>query len=530
VSLRGRLSTRILVSQVVILFVTMCIGFALYSWLTSKQLGQQYQQRALSVAQAVATMPEVQQALLTNDISPTSQVQALTRRIQHSTGATFIVVINPTGVRLTHPLPELIGQHITEPVHVMNGQTYVDVDPGSLGPSADGFAPVFGPDGRLLGEVSAGIQEKEVSGAFDQQLLVIGLFTVLTLGFGASAALVLARQLKRITFGLELHEIARLLQEREAMLHSIREGVITFDEGGNVTLINDEARRLIGARTEALGRTLDELTLDDRLREVLSGEHPGADRLVLTDEHSLVVNRMSVRLGGRPLGAVVTLRDRTELDELLQELTSTRGLTDALRAQQHEFANRMHTVSGLLELGRADEALAFLAETTGAVDGFAESVSRRIGHPVVAALIVAKATVATERAVTLLLSELSFMSERLPGPAAVQGIVTILGNLIDNAIDAASLGRSPAHVTVRLVQTERELTIRVSDTGPGIPAGSIPSIFREGFSTKESVAGVGRGIGLSLVRRETRRLGGHIDVSEGAGSVFTVVLPIAVTS
>jgi two-component system CitB family sensor kinase len=190
----------------------------------------------------------------------------------------------------------------------------------------------------------------------------------------------------------------------------------------------------------------------------------------------------------------------------------------------------MHTVSGLLELGRADEALSFLAETTGAVDGFAESVSRRIGHPVVAALIVAKATVATERAVTLLLSELSFMPERLPGPPVVQGIVTILGNLIDNAIDAASLGRSPAHVTVRLVQTERELTIRVSDTGPGIPAGSIPSIFREGFSTKESVAGVGRGIGLSLVRRESRRMGGHIDVSEGAGSVFTVVLPIAVTS
>jgi two-component system CitB family sensor kinase len=190
----------------------------------------------------------------------------------------------------------------------------------------------------------------------------------------------------------------------------------------------------------------------------------------------------------------------------------------------------MHTVSGLLELGRADEALSFLAETTGAADGFAESVSGRIGHPVVAALIVAKATVATERAVTLLLSDLSFMSNQLPGPHVVQSIVTILGNLIDNAIDAASLGRGPAHVTIRLVQTEGELTIRVSDTGPGIPAGASLSIFREGFSTKESVAGVGRGIGLSLVQRETRRMGGRVDVSEGPGSVFTVVLPIAVPS
>ncbi|HEX3782034.1 MAG TPA: sensor histidine kinase [Pseudonocardiaceae bacterium] len=528
-SRRAKLSTRILVSQVVILFLTMCIGFGLYSWLTGGQLARQYQQRALSIAQAVAATPEVRQALLTNDISPTSQVQQLASRIQTSTGATFIVVINPSGVRLTHPLAELIGQRITEPVHTMDGETFTDIDPGKLGPSADGFAPVFDANGRVLGEVSAGIQEEQVHGALNSELLVIGLFTVLTLGLGALGALLLARHLKRITFGLELHEIARLLQEREAMLHGVREGVVTFDLRGNVTLINDEARRLIGVHAEALGHTLHELVPDERLREVLSGEQAGADQLVLTDERSLVVNRMSVRLANRPLGAVATLRDRTEVDELMQELTSSRGLTDALRAQQHEFANRMHTVSGLLELGRADEALSFLAETTGAADEFAESVSARIGHPVVAALILAKSTVATERAVTLLLSESSYLAEHLANSQMAQGIVTILGNLIDNAIDAAGLGPAPAHVTVRLVQTERELTIRVSDTGPGIPAGASLSIFREGFSTKESVAGAGRGIGLALVRRETRRMGGEITVTDGPGPVFTVVLPMLVT-
>ncbi|HWC83018.1 MAG TPA: ATP-binding protein, partial [Pseudonocardiaceae bacterium] len=236
---------------------------------------------------------------------------------------------------------------------------------------------------------------------------------------------------------------------------------------------------------------------------------------------------MAVDLGGRSLGAVVTLRDRTEVDELMQELTSTRGLTDALRAQQHEFANRMHTVAGLLELDRADEALSFLTETSGAAEEFAESVKLRIRQPVVAALIVAKATVAAERAVTLLLSDRSDVPETLLGPQEMQGIVTILGNLIDNAIDAAALGPSPAHVTVRLVRNEDELTIRVSDTGPGIPAGASLSIFREGFSTKESVAGVGRGIGLALVRQVTGRMGGQITVTDGPGPVFTVVLPMA---
>jgi two-component system CitB family sensor kinase len=202
-------------------------------------------------------------------------------------------------------------------------------------------------------------------------------------------------------------------------------------------------------------------------------------------------------------------------------------MTDALRAQQHEFANRMHTVAGLLELGRSDEAMAFLIETSGAVDGFAESVGARIADPVVAALIVAKATVAAERAVTLLLTEDSALTDR---PADAQAVVTILGNLVDNAIEAASRGPAPAHVTVRLRQVGDELTIRVSDTGPGIPPGAASSIFRAGFSTKQDIAGVGRGIGLALVHQVATRLGGRITVTDGPGPVFTVVLPLASTA
>jgi two-component system CitB family sensor kinase len=529
VSRRAKLSTRILISQVVILFITMCIGFGLFVRITSDQLDRQYQLRALSVAQSVAAMPQVRLALLTNDIDPNSDVQALATSVQKTTGANFVVVINMSGVRLTHPLPQLIGVPTGDPVYVASGQPQTEVDPGVLGPSANGKAPVFSANGTVIGEVSAGIQEHQVYGALWQELPVIALYTALALGFGALAALVLARRLKRTTFGLELHEIARLLQEREAMLHGVREGVVTFDTEGRVTLINDEARRLTGLHTAAIGRKLDELLPEGQLRSVLSGELAGPDQLVLTEEHRLVVNRLSVQLAGRALGAVATLRDRTEMDQLVQELTSTRGLTDALRAQQHEFANRMHTVVGLLELGRTAEAMSFLTETTCAVDGFVESVSARIGHPVVAALVVAKATVAAERDVTLLLSELSHVSESFPDPHASQAIVTILGNLIDNAIDAASLGPPPAHVTVRLVQTDDELTIRVSDTGPGIPAGASRSIFRPGFSTKDGLAGTRRGIGLALVDQVTKRMGGRVTVTDGPGPVFTVVLPMRST-
>ncbi len=513
-----------LVSQLVILVVTMCIGLGLYASLTRDQLDEQYQARALSIAQTVAGMPEVRDALLRNDISPNSAVQALAVGLQHADSARFIVVINPAGVRLTHPQPGLIGQRVTEPVVAMDGQSHTGLDPGVLGPSANGKAPVFAATGTVIGEVSAGIKEDQVTGALWHEMPLIALYTVAALAFGAAVALFLARRLKRTTFGLELHEIARLLQEREAMLHGVREGVITFDPSGNVTLVNDEALRLTTMQAGAVGKRLDELLPDGRLRSVLSGEQDGTDQIVLTDDHSLIVNRMAVALAGRPLGAVVTLRDRTEVDQLMRELTSTRGLTDALRAQQHEFANRMHTVAGLLELGRSDEAMAFLIETSGAVDGFAESVGARIADPVVAALIVAKATVAAERAVTLLLTEDSGLTDR---PADPQAVVTILGNLVDNAIEAASRGAAPAHVTVRLRQVGAELTIRVSDTGPGIPPGAGRSIFQAGFSTKHDIAGAGRGIGLALVHQVTTRLGGRISVTDGPGPVFTVVLPLS---
>ena len=198
-----------------------------------------------------------------------------------------------------------------------------------------------------------------------RELPTFGLYGAIAVALGSTAAFLLARRLKRSTFGLELEEIAGLLQDREAMLHGIREGVVAFDPDGRITVVNDEARTLLGLGT-ALGRTLEEVLLDGRLRRALDGTLTGSDISVLTDDHCLVVNRMPVALHGRELGAVVTVRDRTELIGLLRELDSVRGLTDALRAQQHEFTNRMHTVAGLLDIGDHDAAYEYAVETAGA--------------------------------------------------------------------------------------------------------------------------------------------------------------------
>src|SRR5882757_7760096 len=237
-----KLSTSILISQVAILVVTVSIGFALYAKLSSDQLRNQYEQHALAVAQSVAALPQVQKAVLAG-ADPGGEAGAVAEQVRRSTNALYVVVITRDGVRLSHPNPALVGRRIEEPVAVLNGRPSVGVDPGSLGASANGKAPVFGPAGAVVGEVSAGISMVAVTSEFWGEVLPpVALYTALALVLGAIGSLLLARRLKRSTFGLELHEIASLLREREAMLHGVREGVVTFDPEGRVTLVNDEAR------------------------------------------------------------------------------------------------------------------------------------------------------------------------------------------------------------------------------------------------------------------------------------------------
>ena len=518
-----KLSSQIFVGQLAILATTVLLGFALFAHQERAQLDSQFEQRAGSIAQTVAGIPEVGACLETEGGACGDSIQQIATRVQNETGASYVVVIDMDRVRHSHPDPTQIGQKVSEPIVTMDRKTHVGTDDGSTGPSANAKAPLYGPDGVMVGEVSVGLREDKVSAALGSELPAYAVWFAVALAVGAAASWLLARRLKRRTFGLELDEIAKLLQEREATLHGIREGVIAFDRSGRVTMINDEARRLLALGTAGIGGRLEDLVAAGRLRDVLSGEVVGQDEVVLTDDYCLTVNRMPVALAGKPHGAVVTLRDRTELSGLLRELDSVRGLTDALRAQQHEFSNRMHTVAGLLELGESDEALCYLTDLRGTQAEFAESVRSRIASPLLVGLILGKAAVASERGIELELTEESWLGE---APDKVQALTTILGNLIDNAFEA--LGEpvaGPGRVVLAVVQDEDGVMVRVSDNGPGIPRGAADSVFADGFTTKPANSSLRRGLGLALVHRLVQRLGGEISVSEGAGAVFTVQLP-----
>jgi two-component system CitB family sensor kinase len=456
-------------------------------------------------------------------------VQTIAERIRTASRASYVVVIDLHGIRHSHPMSALVGRPVAEKIEVLDGGSHVGVDQGVTGRSANGKAALYGPSGAVVGEVSVGIAEKDVLGELWRELPTFGLYAGIATAVGSGAAYLLARRLKRSTFGLELEEIAGLLQDREAMLHGIREGVLAFDPEGRITVINDEARRLLGLGT-GLGSRLEEVLPEGRLLRALDGTLAGVDLTVLTDDHCLAVNRMPVVLHGRELGAVVTVRDRTELVGLLRELDSVRGLTDALRAQQHEFTNRMHTLAGLLDLGEHESAFEYAVESAGADQALAESVRKRIGNALMVGLIVAKTTVAAERGVRIVLGDDSALGEQ---PPHLRRLLTIVGNLLDNAVDAAAGGPSPAggpEVRLSVVEDAAAVTVRVTDSGPGIPPGAVESIFEDGWSTRPDRGTARRGLGLALVHRLVQRHCGTVAVSEGPGAVFTVVLPLPDTA
>jgi len=520
---KGRLSARILTNQLAILTLTGAIGFALFAFAQRAEIDRAYEERAVDIAQTTAAEPQIRQAMAHG--GGDRIVQTVAERIRKASGASYVVVIDLHGIRHSHPDPALIGEPVGDPIVVLDGRPHMGSDQGATGRSANGKAPLYGPTGTLVGEVSAGIPERDVLGELWRELPTFGLYAAIAVALGSAAAFWLAGRLKRTTFGLELEEIAGLLQDREAMLHGIREGVIAFDPDGRITVVNDEARTLLGLGT-ALGNTLDEVLPDGRLRRALDGTLDGTDLNVLTDDHCLVVNRMPVTLHGRELGAVVTVRDRTELIGLLRELDSVRGLTDALRAQQHEFTNRMHTVAGLLDIGDHDAAYEYAVESAGTEQALTESVRERIGNALLVGLIVAKTTVAAERGVRIELSDDSALGE---DPPHLRRLLTIVGNLLDNAIDAAAGGPPPTggrEVRLVLVEAVDQVMVQVADSGPGIPPGAAEAVFEDGWSTRPDRGTARRGLGLALVHRLAQRHGGTITVSEGPGAVFTVVLPL----
>jgi two-component system CitB family sensor kinase len=527
---RRTISAQILAIQSAVIVVMAVAGFLGVVWYQHGQLVHQYERRALAVAEATAASAPLQEAVEEGD--PHGQVQAMAMAVMHATGVAYVVVTNARGVRYSHPNPALIGTPVyndpeppsTEPFRT--GKPWLGVQHGTLGLTARGKVPLFDDHHHLIGEVSVGLYVQAISRSLVAQLPQLALYMAAALGLGAALSFLLSRRLKRQTFGLELNEIAAMFQEREAILHGIREGLLGIDKRGRVMLANDEAHRLLGLPPEVRGRRVEELFPPGRLRDLLTGATEGTDQPLVVGDRIVVANRMPVRLDHREhVGWVITFQDRTESEKLLRELDTVAGLAEALRAQSHEFSNRLHTVAGLVQLGRYDEAVSFVAALTSARNQLAGLLVEHVEDPVLAALLLGKSSVAAERGVGF---KVVVPGRLAIAPGALQDVLRVLGNLIDNALDATGSNVAASHepfVEVRLRPSGTDLVISVADSGPGVPEGDRELIFEDGWTTKPSRTGARRGLGLALVRETVARRGGLVDVHQEVGAVFSVLLP-----
>ncbi|MFD3523761.1 ATP-binding protein [Streptomyces sp. NPDC058653] len=516
-----RVFSQVLLMQLAVAAGTAVLATGLFLRPLSDQLDDQAMRRALAIAETTASEP-VAKALLASRPSVDGPVQTEAERIRRATGAEYVVIMDRRGVRWSHTDTGQIGRVVsTDPSQAIAGKDVMEIDSGTLGRSARGKVPLRSSSGEIIGAVSVGIAYDSVRTRLLATIPGLLAYAGGALAVGALAAYLISRRLQRQTHDLAFSDISALLAEREAMLHSLREGVIALDGRGRIRLMNDEAQRLLGLGPEATGQPLDMVLGPGRTTDVLAGRVAGDDLLTVSGGRVLIANRMPTDDGG----AVATLRDRTEVERLGRELDATRGLIDALRAQDHEHANRMHTLLGLLELEMHDEAAEFVTEVVGVHRATAEQVTERIHDPLPAALLVGKATVAAERGVSLRISPATLLPDRLVDP---QGLVTVLGNLVDNALDATA-GSKDARIEVEVRTEGRTVVLRISDSGPGVPAERRELVFTEGWTTKELPAHGRRGLGLAMVRRLAERQGGSARVGESAdgGAEFTVVLPEA---
>jgi len=520
VKTRLPLAYQILAFQVAIISVSALIGAAAAVWQASSQLDRESEQRSLAIAQSVANDTSVQTALLIHD--PDSSIQQTAERIRHSTGASYVVVTDSRGIRYSHPNAALIGQPVDEdPAEVLAGHTWVGVQRGTLGVSARGKAPIFY-QGGVIGMVSVGFLEPPLMQRLLDELPAFATALLPSLAIGVVASWLLASRLKRQTFGLEPYEIAGLLEEREASLQGIHEGAIATASDGTITLANDEARRLLGLPRDCVGRKVSHVLPQGRLLKFLSGGLKDQDEVLLSGDRVLVASRRAILVRGREIGHVATLRDTTELTGLARGL-GVDSLTDALRAQAHEFANRLHVIAGLLQVGRNEEAMKLIAQSSGLHQELTESLLERVGDPVLGALLLAKAAVASERGIELRVSDDTVMTQ---SSVESEDLITVLGNLVDNALDAAAASPGERWVSVSVTEQSGEVVITVHDSGPGIPAGVDGQIFQEGFSTKTGPGRKRRGFGLALVKQVAHRTGGDVAVVNDGGALFTVRIPL----
>ncbi|WP_439032593.1 sensor histidine kinase [Gordonia terrae] len=462
-----------------------------------------------AVAVSLAESPSTVAALTSPD--PSTVLQPVTERVRAQTGIAFITVLAPDRTRYTHTDPGRIGEPYLGTIDAaLRGQTITENYTGTLGPSIRTIVPVRTADGTVVGMVAAGITQRTLTSAWRGQLPLIALAALAALATAVAGIWWIRRRLLRQTGGLAPDELRLMYDHHDAVLRSVREGLVVVEDG-RPALVNEEAQRLLGIGADTPARELPSF-LTDR------GEI--SDELYADRGRVLLVSRSPV--SGRRRSSVITIRDRTELSEAMGELDSMTRFAEALRSQAHEAANRLHTIVALVEMGRPDEAIRLATTEFELSQQLIDRMTQAVAEPALVALLLGKTAQAAERGIPLTLTEDSQVSDTSTQILSPGEMITVVGNLIDNALDACDPNDPWVEVTV--VGDDRTLDIVVADSGAGMDDELFALATTRGYSTKSGGDDAGRGLGLALVSQVVARHHGSMTAENTYGSVIAVRL------
>ncbi|MCP3028617.1 DcuS/MalK family sensor histidine kinase [Halobacillus sp. A5] len=522
---RFKLSTMIIFYVLLVVLFSLLITDLLITESTSDDIRDQLEEKALIVSRSVAESQVVQNEL--EDPSGDGTIQDYATSIQEASDVLFVVVMDMDGIRHSHPNPERIGERFVggDEKRVLNGEEYISISEGTLGHSVRAFTPIEGDNGEQVGAVSIGISLDAVEASLQRSHRNILIGSLIGGLVGVMGAFLLARYIKRSLFGLEPVAIARIHEERNRMLHSVREGIIAVDSEARITLVNKSAREIFqkaGIQDEdPVGLHISDYLPYSMMERVLHSGEAELDEEQVINGSSIIVNRVPLIVNDEVVGAISTFRDKTEVNQLAEQLTGVRLYAESLRAQSHEFKNKLHVLLGMIELESFKDVKSYIKQLVDHQVHEADVITNKIKDPVLAGFMIGKLSYAREQNIRLSVN-CETIIPAADDETVTHELVTIIGNLLDNAVESMA-GSEEKSISLFLSYVDELLTITVSDTGPGIKEEDQEEIFRRGVSTK----GDDRGYGLHLVQASVNVLEGSLELESTVheGTTFTVIVP-----
>ncbi len=526
---RLNLQTRLMLAFATVVLIQAAITGAITMRYIQVELEQRIGDQALQLSNIVSNLPQIRQGLAERNVD---MVQPMAEQIRKNTDARFIVVGDRDGIRFSHPIPERIGKKRVGGDNARaleKGESYVSRAVGSLGPSIRGKSPVYDDKGQIIGVTSVGYMLDSVDKtifSYQQSALTVVLISLLV---SILTGVGVARYFKRILFGLEPEEIARLFEERNTTLESIREGVLSIDAEGRITTFNKTALITLGVQDGRIrGRSVRDIFPQSDLWKVLETGQVELDREIDINGQQLIVNRLPIIVNDQVTGVVSSFRPKGEIEMLSRQLSQIEQYAETLRAQSHDYANKLHTIAGLIQIDAKEQALELIGQESRGIQELVHLLVKSIPDPVISGCILGKYNRAHELGLELCVDPSSHLHE-IPEHMSTEKLMSLIGNIIDNAFEATRLNlidnpQGSNQVLVSFSDYGNDLIFEIEDKGPGISEDDQQRIFEKGVSSKQEA---GHGYGLFLVKSILQDLDGQINLesAENGGTRIIVYLP-----